>query len=535
MHADVARQAFELLGERQELAHFLLGRLALVDQRLDLARVDHVGFGLAFATLERHELARLEGNELRDAVDERIREIENPTDVAYRCLGGERAERRDLRHRVGAVFLLDVIDDAVAAVLAEVDVEVRHRHPLGIEEPLEQQRVAQRIEIGDAEGVRDERPGTRSAARPYRHAIALRPVDEVRDDEKVAGESHLDDGRGLEVEARDVLGALLLAQLRIGIERLEATLESRGGFVAQVLVDRDARGRRKFGQVILAERDGEVASLRDGDGVGDRLRQVGELCRHFRLRREVLLRREAARAAGVGEDVALGDANAGFVRAEVVARGELHGMRGHDRQRELACDADGRGDERVVLRESRPLDFEIVAIGESRRPRARRALGGLGVALQQCDADVAVTAARQGDEAVRAFVEPLAAKLGASAMLVGAKRTRHPVAQAQIPAAIGGEQDSAIRQVALVVVRDPYVAAGNGLDARRACGAIELDEPESVRQVGDRERGHAVGSGGRDCFVDAQRAVDDRVLAVQAQVNERRGRHQENVALRRRR
>ncbi len=30
VHADVAGQAFELLGERQELAHFLLGGLALV-------------------------------------------------------------------------------------------------------------------------------------------------------------------------------------------------------------------------------------------------------------------------------------------------------------------------------------------------------------------------------------------------------------------------------------------------------------------------------------------------------------------------
>ena len=168
VHADVARKAFELLGERQELAHFLLGALALVDQRLDLARVDHVGLGLAFAPLERHELARLEGNELGDAVDERIRKVEDAADIAYGGFGGERAERRDLRHRVGAVLLLHVIDDAVAAVLAEIDVEVRHRHPLGIEEALEQQRVAQRIEVGDAERVRDERSGARSAARPHR-------------------------------------------------------------------------------------------------------------------------------------------------------------------------------------------------------------------------------------------------------------------------------------------------------------------------------------------------------------------------------
>jgi hypothetical protein len=38
MHADIAGKAFQLLGEAQELVDFLLGRFALVDERLDLAR-----------------------------------------------------------------------------------------------------------------------------------------------------------------------------------------------------------------------------------------------------------------------------------------------------------------------------------------------------------------------------------------------------------------------------------------------------------------------------------------------------------------
>ena len=42
--------------------------------------------------------------------------------------------------------LADVVDDAVAAFLAEVDVEVRHRHAFGVEEALEQQVEAERIE-----------------------------------------------------------------------------------------------------------------------------------------------------------------------------------------------------------------------------------------------------------------------------------------------------------------------------------------------------------------------------------------------------
>ena len=39
VHADVARQALERLGEREQLAHFLLVPLALGEQRLHLARL----------------------------------------------------------------------------------------------------------------------------------------------------------------------------------------------------------------------------------------------------------------------------------------------------------------------------------------------------------------------------------------------------------------------------------------------------------------------------------------------------------------
>ena len=82
------------------------------------------------------------------------------------------------------------MDDFVAPVLAEVDVEVRHRHALGIEEALEQQPEADRIEIGDGQRVGDQRAGAGAAARPDRNALRLRPLDEVGDDEEVAGKFH---------------------------------------------------------------------------------------------------------------------------------------------------------------------------------------------------------------------------------------------------------------------------------------------------------------------------------------------------------
>src|SRR5207237_9708151 len=89
----------------------------------------------------------------------------------------------------------------VAPALAEIDVEVGHRYALGIQEALEQEVVAQGVQVGDAERVGDERPGTRAASRADRYAVRFRPVDEIGDDQEVAGKSHLDDGSSLDFEA----------------------------------------------------------------------------------------------------------------------------------------------------------------------------------------------------------------------------------------------------------------------------------------------------------------------------------------------
>ena len=107
-----------------------------------------------------------------------------------------------------AVALLHVADDLVAPLLAEVDVEVRHRDALGIQEALEQQAEAQRIEVGDGGRVGDQRARAGAAARTDGNVVRLRPLDEVGDDEEVAGILHaLDDGE-LEIEPLVVVSSV---------------------------------------------------------------------------------------------------------------------------------------------------------------------------------------------------------------------------------------------------------------------------------------------------------------------------------------
>ena len=62
-------------------------------------------------------------------------------------------------------FAADVGDDLVAPAVLEVDVDVGHRHPVGVQEPLERQLVEDRVDRRDPERVGHDRARRRAAAR----------------------------------------------------------------------------------------------------------------------------------------------------------------------------------------------------------------------------------------------------------------------------------------------------------------------------------------------------------------------------------
>jgi hypothetical protein len=87
------------------------------------------------------------------------RHLHDPADVAddRPCFQG--AESDDLRDAVTAVLLGNVVDDLSPPPLAEIDVDVRQRHPLRIQEAFEVEVEVERIDVRDLEGVRDEAAG----------------------------------------------------------------------------------------------------------------------------------------------------------------------------------------------------------------------------------------------------------------------------------------------------------------------------------------------------------------------------------------
>src|SRR5690606_31398336 len=94
---------------------------------------------------QRPGVGRMARHHLAQAIDVAIAHLQNAAGVAQHGTRLELAERYDLRDPVVSVPLLNVADHLAAPGLAEVDVEIRHRHAFWVEEALEQQSEADRV------------------------------------------------------------------------------------------------------------------------------------------------------------------------------------------------------------------------------------------------------------------------------------------------------------------------------------------------------------------------------------------------------
>ncbi len=185
----VARQTFEALRNVECACDHRIFVAECLQLRLALDR-----------SRKRHRRGRILRHEFRQAIDLPIGHLQHATHVAQHAARLQRTERNDLPDLIAAVALLHIADHFAAAVLTEVDVEVRHRHAFRIEEALEQQPEADRIEVRNRQRIGHQRPCTRAAARTDRNALRLGPLDEVRHDQEVTRIVHAGDDIELEGE-----------------------------------------------------------------------------------------------------------------------------------------------------------------------------------------------------------------------------------------------------------------------------------------------------------------------------------------------
>ena len=101
-----------------------------------------------------------------------------------------------------AVLLVDVLDHALAAIAArQIEIDVRPLAALLGQEALEQQIHPDRIDRRDAEAVADGAVGRR-AAPLHEDVLLAAEIDDVPDDQEVAGEIELLDQIELALDLR---------------------------------------------------------------------------------------------------------------------------------------------------------------------------------------------------------------------------------------------------------------------------------------------------------------------------------------------
>ena len=287
----------------------------------------------AFGDVARDVVAVLPGvDRPREPLDLAGRQAERLGEVAHRRAHLEGREGGDERAAVAPVAVVDARDQDVADVAREVEVDVRQRGQLLVQEAAEQQLVLDRVDVREAGQVADDRGHARAATASRREQPPrrLRPthleghlarqLEQVPMQEEEARQPEVADHAQLLVEPpRRLIApappavALLeeraaqLGQLAVGVRVLGA-----GVAIAEVLGEVEAEPLRKpaallDGVGVLAE------ALAHPLGRGQHMRRVAAPAR-FRLverpaqphRDHRVLQRDAI--ARVRVDVAGGDA-----------------------------------------------------------------------------------------------------------------------------------------------------------------------------------------------------------------------------------
>ena len=406
---------------------------------------------------------------------------------------------------VRAVALGGVADHLVAAALVEVHVDVGHLDAVGVQEPLEQQPVAQRVEVGDPQRVGDDRPRRGAAARSDPDPLLAREPDQVPHDQEVPREPHVGDHRQLVVQpiadllrqrrAVPVLGAAVHEGAQVGLERLAARrLEPR-----QVVLGLLAHERA----LQVLER---LDALGDQERRVARLGQLAERAAHLLGALEVELLRVEPQPLRVGLQLLLLDAQEHVVRLSVTRRRVVQVVRGDDGDPDLGGDRHLLRDDRSLVRQPMVLQLHEVAVRPEDVPvLPRRARGPVPLPGDEGDPDLGREASREADDPLRVLGEQglVHPRAVVEALEVG---LRHEPEQVAVPGLVLGQE----RQVVVLLLalaggpveprarRHVRLDPDDRRDARGPRGLVEPERAEHGAVVRDRQRRHPHPGGFRD-------------------------------------
>ncbi len=287
--------------------------------------------------------------------------------------------------------------------------------------------------------------------------------------------------------------------------------------VADPTVERLAVRDREIGQVIGAELQAQIATPRQFDRVGQRFGQISEQGGHVLAGLEVLLGAVVARPARVIEHPAAGDADARFVGVEIVATQEADIVAGQQGQVVTIGEGDGGGVEGVLAVAPGTGDFQVQAIGKLAAPVIEQGFGAIAAAGSEQAAKRARVPCDQ-EQAVAIVAQPIRPDPDMIALMTFQVGAREQARQCQIAIAIPTQHGDPA--ALLTGVGQVQIGADDRLDAGGFGGLVELDQGEQVALIGDRHRRLPQFDAAFHQRLDAQGRIDQRVFAVQVQVDE---------------
>jgi hypothetical protein len=472
------------------------------------------------------------GHGLGHPVAHAVGVAQHPGGVAHRGPGLDGGERHDLGHVVAAVALGRVADHLVPVARVEVHVDVGHGDARRVQEALEQQVVADRVEVGDAQAIGHRAARRAPPARADPDVGTTGVGDQVPNDQEVGAEAHVPDDLQLVGQPLDHLVGQRVAPALAG------ALE---GQVAQVVaVGVEARRQRERRQLGLAEVDLDVGPLGDPQRVVARLGHLVEQRAHLGRGLQVVLVALELEAVGVAHERPGLHAQQGVLGHGVVAVDVVAVVGGQQRRpdalghlHQLGVGLVLRGQPVVLQLHEQVVAAEDVLQAPGLGHRA------LHVPLEQRLEHVPAQAARGGDETlgvvgqrlpvdpglvVVALEERPAGQLDQVAVAgAGLGQQRQVVVELLAPLGVApGVVDAAPAGGTLVagLVRHVGLGAEDRLHALLTALLVEVEDAVHVPVVGDADRGLAVGHGGPHDLADPGCPVEHRVLGVDVEVGE---------------
>src|SRR6185369_8374339 len=350
MGGSVACQTFEAEGDFNQVVHLLVGSNQLPEFRLLLQRL--------FESDPQHL-----GNQLGNPVNVAIAHIECPADIPDDTPRRHGTKGDDLTDLVPAILFGDVLDNLFPPFRTEIDVDIRHRNTFRIEEPLEQQIIGDRVDIGDPDRIGNERTGSRAPAGAYRYALILRPVDEVSHNEEVAGKAHLLDTVQFQPQPVAVELLILRRKNRLFLpDGSKALLKSLDSFLFQHAVKGQPLYMVDLRKVIGIEIKFDIALFGNCQGIGQRLWRIVEGGGHLVRRLDVEFVGRKLHPVRIVHRLAGLDAEQHLMRLGIFPVQIVAVIRGYQRQIQLGAELDKLLVDNILLRKGVFLDLKVVTV-----------------------------------------------------------------------------------------------------------------------------------------------------------------------------